>query len=731
MSEGEVSLIGTLERVVFSNPENGFLIGTFLEENTVSPITIKGIVFEVQDQQKLHLKGNWENHPQYGKQFAVREYMTVEPNTREGIERYLASGVFPGIGPKTAERIYQKFGEKTFEILDQDPEQLLKIKRFTRKQLQAVKEGREDQQGFREVMTFLHGLGISQAFAARIYAAFGMNSIPLVKSNPYQLTEVNGIGFVSADVYARRLGFGENSPERASCALTYMLEQQAQNGHTCFPRQELIEKTVEELHIKQEVVEDALEVLTEERLVKVLEPTKNSAFDTEMLARPRFYFAEQRIVENFQRLIDSEAFTKFDAERDLIASQENRLGIELDAVQLEAIHAALQNKVLIITGGPGTGKTTLVRFILGLMSRRIPSVALAAPTGRAAKRLTETTSYQASTIHRLLEADNMGFQRNRDQPLESELLIIDESSMIDTLLMDALLDAISSSARLVLVGDVDQLPSVGPGMVLRDLIESELVAVVRLERIFRQAEDSLITSNAHHVRLGHLPELPRGETTEKLKDFYFIRESDPEQIVEKVTRMVSKNIPERFGFDPFQDIQVLTPMHRGVTGSINLNRSLQSVLNPDGTGFEHREQWFKTGDKLMQQQNDYDKQVFNGDTGRIVFCDPKSREIHVSFDQGTVRYTAKEIDQLALAYAISVHKSQGSEYPALILPLTTHHYMMLQRNLLYTALTRGKQLVILIGMEKAVAMAVKNEEARTRHTSLPRHFREMKELMAL
>ena len=339
MSEGEVSLIGTLERVVFSNPENGFLIGTFLEENTVSPITIKGVVFEVQDQQKLHLKGNWENHPQYGKQFAVREYMTVEPNTREGIERYLASGVFPGIGPKTAERIYQKFGEKTFEILDQDPEQLLKIKRFTRKQLQAVKEGREDQQGFREVMTFLHGLGISQAFANRIYAAFGMNSIPLVKSNPYQLTEVDGIGFVSADVYARRLGFGENSPERAYCALTYMLEQQAQNGHTCFPRQELIEKTVEELHIKQEVVEDALEVLTEERLVKVLEPTKNSAFDTEMLARPRFYFAEQRIVENFQRLIDSEAFTKFDAERDLIASQENRLGIELDAVQLEAIHA--------------------------------------------------------------------------------------------------------------------------------------------------------------------------------------------------------------------------------------------------------------------------------------------------------------------------------------------------------------------------------------------------------
>ena len=737
MSEEEATLIGTLERIKFSNPEDGFLIGTFLEEKSKNSITIKGYIIGVKDSQTLQLKGLWEIDPKYGKQFRIKESMPIEPTNREGILSYLSSGDFPGIGPKTAERIFDMFGEKTYEIMDEDPEQFLKVKGIGKKQLISVKEGREDQRGYREVMTFLGSLGITEAFKAKIYAKYGLNCISLIKENPFDLTEIKGIAFVMADNIARNLGFDQNSPKRAACALVYMLEQEAQNGHTCFPQKTLLDKTIEEMHkstngpIKIQILENSLGKLIEERFIKCITNDEQTDSRSDILAIPKFYYAEQRIVENFQRLIDSEAFTKFDAERDLIASQESRLGIELDAVQLEAIHAALQNKVLIITGGPGTGKTTLVRFILGLMSRRIPSVALAAPTGRAAKRLTETTSYQASTIHRLLEADNMGFQRNRDQPLESELLIIDESSMIDTLLMDALLDAISSSARLVLVGDVDQLPSVGPGMVLRDLIESELVAVVRLERIFRQAEDSLITSNAHHVRLGHLPELPRGETTEKLKDFYFIRESDPEQIVEKVTRMVSKNIPERFGFDPFQDIQVLTPMHRGVTGSINLNRSLQSVLNPDGTGFEHREQWFKTGDKLMQQQNDYDKQVFNGDTGRIVFCDPKSREIHVSFDQGIVRYTAKEIDQLALAYAISVHKSQGSEYPALILPLTTHHYMMLQRNLLYTALTRGKQLVILIGMEKAVAMAVKNEEARTRHTSLPRHFREMKELMAL
>ena len=322
-----------------------------------------------------------------------------------------------------------------------------------------------------------------------------------------------------------------------------------------------------------------------------------------------------------------------------------------------------------------------------------------------------------------------GFQRNQDHPLESELVIIDECSMIDTLLMDALLDAIPSSERLVLVGDVDQLPSVGPGMVLRDLIDSETINVVRLERIFRQSEESLITSNAHNVRLGHLPELPKGENSGNLKDFYFIRESDPEQIVGKIIQMVSKNIPDRFGFNPFQDIQVLTPMHAGVTGTINLNRRLQSVLNPDGAGFEYREQWFKIGDKLMQQQNDYEKQVFNGDMGRIAACDPKSREVHVEFDQGTVRYSAKEIDQLALAYAITVHKSQGSEYPAVIIPLTTHHYMMLQRNVLYTALTRGKKLIILIGMEKAIAMAVKNKDKRERYTGLKEHFREMKELM--
>lgn len=737
MSEESIILIGILQRIVFSNPENGFLIGSFLEEKSKNSIIIKGYLLGVKESQTLYLKGNWENDPKYGKQFRVKEGMPVEPTNREGILSYLSSGDFPGIGPKTAERIFEKFGEKTYEIMDGDPERLLKIKGFGKKQLKAVQEGREEERGHRDVMTFLGSLGITSAFKARIYAKYGMNCISMIKENPFELTEIKGIAFVMADNIAMELGFDQNSSKRAECALVYMLKQEAQNGHTCFPRKTLLDKTIDEMlrsrngPIKKDVLKNSLDTLVEEKTIKSIHYDETSEIHTEILAIPKFYYAEQRIVENFQRLTKSESFTKFDAERDFIVSQENRLGIKLDSVQLEAIEAALQNKVLIITGGPGTGKTTLVRFILGLMSRRIPLVSLAAPTGRAAKRLTETTSQQASTIHRLLEADNMGFQRTRDQPLESELLIVDESSMIDTLLMDAFLEAIPSSSRLVIVGDVDQLPSVGPGMVLRDLIDSDSVSVVRLEKIFRQSKDSLITTNAHNVRLGNLPILPKVENSGNLRDFYFIRESDPEQIVEKVTRMVSKNIPERFGFDPFLDIQVLTPMHHGKTGTINLNRNLQNVLNDTAEGFEYNEQLFKIGDKLMQQQNDYEKQVFNGDTGRIVACDPKSREVHVEFDQGIIRYTAKEIDQLALAYAISVHKSQGSEYPALILPLTTQHYMMLQRNLLYTALTRGKKLVILIGMEKAVAMAVKNEEARSRFTSLPRHFKEIKELMAI
>jgi exodeoxyribonuclease V alpha subunit len=578
-------------------------------------------------------------------------------------------------------------------------------------------------------MTFLRGVGISHAYAQRIFAKNGLNSIPLIKANPYQLTDIPGIGFITADGIARNLGFDKNSPHRAAAGLLYMLDQQAQNGHTCFPRPPLLEKTTQELDIDSTMLESSIVQLLEDRLLNSEKIKDSNGIEQELISRPRLYLAERRIAENIYRILNSEAYTNFEGEFSLIEEQERKVGLKLDPVQKEAVEAALQHKVLIITGGPGTGKTTIVRFMLGLMRPRIPSIGLAAPTGRAAKRITETTGAAASTIHRLLEASNMGFQRDRENPLDQELLILDETSMIDTTLMDHFLEAVPSASRLILVGDVDQLPSVGAGAVLLDLIESGTIPVVRLDHIFRQAADSFITVNAHKVRRGEVPDFSRliqkDNAEKELLDFYFIKESNPEKIVEKILLMSTERIPQRFELDPMLEIQVLTPMHRGVTGSLHLNRKLQEKMNPAGISLEHREQLFRIGDKVMQQQNDYEKQVFNGDLGRIVNCDPKTKELHVQFEQEIVHYKAKELDQLSLAYAITVHKSQGSEYAAVILPLTTHHYMMLQRNLLYTAITRGKQLVVLIGTESAIRMAVENEGTMRRFTGLQQQLSEL------
>ncbi len=729
MAEDNVNLVGTLEKILYSNLENGFLIATFLVENTTKPITVKGIVFNTHERETLLLKGCWENHKVYGRQFSIREFMPVEPTSEEGMVRYLSSKVFKGIGEKTAQHIVNKFGKNTFKIIDISPESLSKVKGVGKKQRKSLLAAWDEQRGLRDVMTFLRGVGISHAYAQRIFAKNGLNSIPLIKTNPYKLTDIEGIGFLTADGIARNLGFDKNSPHRAVAGLLYMLEQQALNGHTCFTRQVLLEKTAQELDIKLEILESSTQQLLDDSLLYSEKFKFMNADEEELIFRPRFYKAEQRIAENIYRILNSDAYTVFEGESSLIEEQQRKVGLQLDPAQKEAVEAALKHKVLIITGGPGTGKTTIVRFMLGLMRPRIPSIGLAAPTGRAAKRITETTGSVAYTIHRLLEASNIGFQRDRENPLEQELLILDETSMIDTLLMDNFLEAVPSASRLILVGDVDQLPSVGAGSVLLDLIESGTIPVVRLDHIFRQAADSFITVNAHQVRrgkalnfsaLGH-----KKDVNQELLDFYFIKESNSEKIVEKILLMSTERIPQRFELDPMMDIQVLTPMHRGVTGSINLNRKLQERMNPDAKGLEHREQWFRIGDKVMQQQNDYEKQVFNGDLGRIVNCDSKTKELHVKFEHGIVQYQSKELDQLSLAYAITVHKSQGSEYSAVIIPMTTHHYMMLQRNLLYTAITRGKQLVVLIGTEVAISKAVENECSMQRFTGLQHQLSEL------
>ena len=728
MSTEEVTLIGTLEKILYSNPENGFIIGTFLTENTIRPVTVKGIVYNNVVHETLNLKGNWENHKIYGRQFSFREFMPVAPTSEEGMIRYLSSEIFKGIGKKTAQRIVNKFGNDTFKIIDSSPELLSKIKGVNKKQQKSLLNSWEEQRGLRDVMTFLRGVGISHGFAQRIYAKLGMNSIPLIKANPYLLTDISGIGFLTADGIAHNLGFDKNSPHRAAAGLLYMLEQQVLNGHTCYPLPDLQEKTAPELLIDKTILEESLNQLIEDRLIYCAEQNDENGERQKFIARMRYYRAEQRIAENIFRILKSKAYTIFESESSLIEEQERKVGLKLDEAQREAVNAVLKYKVLIVTGGPGTGKTTLVRFILGLMRPKIPSIALAAPTGRAAKRITETTGSSSSTIHRLLEATNVGFQRNRENPLDQELIIIDETSMIDTLLMDSFLEAVPSASRLIIVGDVDQLPSVGAGTVLQDFIKSGSIPVVRLNHIFRQAYGSFITVNAHKVRRGELPSVNKSskqsDLKDQLQDYYFIEESDQEKIVEKILLLNTERIPQRFKLDPMKEIQVLTPMHRGITGASQLNRNLQEKINPDAKGIEHREQWFRVGDKIMQQQNDYEKQVFNGDLGRVVDCDQDSKELYVRFEQSHIHYKSNELDQLTLAYAITVHKSQGSEYSAVIMPITTHHYMMLQRNLLYTAITRGKQLVVLIGTSAAVRIAVQNQGTLNRYTGLLNQFSE-------
>ena len=728
MSSEEVTLIGTLEKILYSNPENGFIIGTFLTENTIRPVTVKGIVYNNVVHETLNLKGNWENHKIYGRQFSFREFMPVAPKSEEGMIRYLSSEIFKGIGKKTAQRIVNKFGNDTFKIIDSSPELLSKIKGVNRKQQKSLLNSWEEQRGLRDVMTFLRGVGISHSFAQRIYAKHGMNSIPMIKANPYLLTDISGIGFLTADGIAHNLGFDKYSPHRAAAGLLYMLEQQVLNGHTCYPLPDLLENTALELLIDKTSLEEPLNQLIEDRLIYCAEKNGENGKKQKFITRIRYYRAEQRIAENIFRILKSKAYTIFERESSLIEEQERKVGLKLDQAQRDAVSAVLKHKVLIVTGGPGTGKTTLVRFILGLMRPKIPSIALAAPTGRAAKRITETTGSSSSTIHRLLEATNVGFQRNRENPLDQELIIIDETSMIDTLLMDSLLEAVPSASRLIIVGDVDQLPSVGAGTVLQDFIKSGSIPVVRLNHIFRQAYGSFITVNAHKVRRGELPSVNKSSKQSDLKnqlqDYYFIEESDQNKIVEKILLLNTERIPQRFKLDPMKEIQVLTPMHRGITGASQLNRNLQEKINPDAKGIEHREQWFRVGDKIMQQQNDYEKQVFNGDLGRVVDCDQDSKELYVKFEQSHIHYKSNELDQLTLAYAITVHKSQGSEYSAVIMPITTHHYMMLQRNLLYTAITRGKQLVVLIGTSAAVRIAVENQGTLNRYTGLLNQFSE-------
>ncbi len=708
-------LTGRIEGIRSRNPESGWTVAVV--EGPSGKATAVGVMFGVHEGDEVRLTGRWENHQKFGTQFRVESCEIAAPATARGIETYLSGGRFPGIGPETAKRIVARFGVRSLTVIQETPERLIEVEGIGRVRAERLRDGIREFREIQEVMVFLHGHGVSPAFAARIHKRYGAGTIAAVRENPYRLAlEVWGIGFKTADAVARSLGFEKTSPARAEAGLLHVLHELVEEGHVHAPEHELLRATEKTLEVGADILEPALGRLAGAGLVIREELGDRGT----CISRRDLWEAENAVAEAIARLLATPAKPiELDVERAL-AWFEKEQGLALAAQQRDAVRAAAGDKVVVITGGPGVGKTTVVNAIIRILERKGRRILLGAPTGRAAKRMTEATGRPAATLHRLLEYAPRagGFTRNHDLPLDADLVIVDEASMLDVILARALLDAVPPAAQLVLVGDVDQLPSVGPGRVLADVIASRRPTIVRLSEIFRQAAASTIVVNAHRVNRGDAPDLAAGEGG----DFYFIEREEPADVVATILEIVADRIPRRFGLDPVNDVQVLAPMHRGDAGAANLNVALQARLNPPGPPELTRgNRTFRTGDKVIQLKNDYDKDVFNGDIGRITSIHDGG--VTVEIDGRPVAYQAEELDQLGHAFALSVHKSQGSEYPAVVVPLVTQHFLLLQRNLLYTAITRGKRLVVLVGTRKALGIAVRNDDTKLRWTWLAERLR--------
>jgi exodeoxyribonuclease V alpha subunit len=717
----EVTLDGTLERFVFRNDESSFTVARFATP-AHQHVTIVGELVGVNEGLPLRLRGHWVDDKKFGRQFRVATYQLRSPETLVGIERFLGSGIIPGIGPELARRLVGHFGMDTLEIIDRRPERLVEVSGIGAGRAARLSAAFAAQREVQDVMVFLRGHGVSAAFAARIVKKYGKDAINVVRANPYRLAhEIWGIGFRTADAIAEKLGIARDAPERLEAGLLHALETAAEDGHMHLPDDELVTGAAELLGVAADPLLPRLAALEQHELV-VRETLGHRGPCTMM---PWAHDAEASAAAMLAALVRTPARGLSLDVHAAIHAFEAVTGTTLAAQQRRAVEAALVDKCTVITGGPGVGKTTIVKAIVHLAKLVHRNVALAAPTGRAAKRLGEATVMEAMTIHRLLEFQphEGGFQRDRDNPLDADLVVIDEASMVDAQLFSSLVAAVRPAAQLILVGDIDQLPSVGPGSVLSDVIASEAATVIRLTEIFRQAQASKIVVSAHAINHGELPalEAPGGA----IADFYFIARDDPEAARATIVELVAERIPGRFGFDPVAEIQVLAPMHRGELGTGALNRALQDRLNPSSgtTELLRGERVFRRGDKVMQLRNDYDKAVFNGDIGVIAGIDGDEAVVRVEFDGRIASYERAELDQLTHAYAVSVHKSQGSEYPAVVIPLVTQHYMMLQRSLLYTAVTRGKKLVVIVGSKRAVALAVQNADARRRYTWLAERVR--------
>ena len=714
------TLSGIIERVIAHNAESGYAVLRVQVQGRRDLVTVVGHLPSAVAGEYIEADGAWVQHREYGLQFQADSLRTTPPHTVGGIEKYLGSGLVKGIGPHLAHKIVEVFGERTLAVIDESPSFLKEVKGIGTRRIQRIRESWSQQKAVRGIMVFLQSHGIGTARAVRIYKTYGEQAVDLVRANPYRLaTDIWGVGFQTADELAIRLGLDRSSPLRARAALRYRLQQLSKEGHVGYPETAVVEETAALTGIDRAIVAAAVEDgRREEELVR--EPGGEEPW---LYLKPLF-LAEIGVARSLNQLREGpHPLGPIDVAATLAWVQQ-RMSLELAPTQRDAIRQALTQKVLVITGGPGVGKTTLVRGILEAFTAQGQRCALCAPTGRAAKRLGETTGREAKTIHRLLEFDpGLGtFKRDRDHPLDVDLLVVDEASMVDVALMNRLVQAIPRRACLVLVGDVDQLPSVGPGTVLADILCSDTVAVVRLTEIFRQAEQSWIVRGAHAVNQGQMPEsAPAGQG-----DFYFIEAQTPEEILDRVITVVRDRIPARFGFDPFRDIQVLTPMNRSALGSRHLNARLQEVLNPPrGEAVVERFGWiFRRGDKVLQTQNDYDKEVFNGDIGRVSAIDVHEQELTVTYEGRSVVYDFGELDELALAYACTIHKGQGSEYPAVVIPLHMQHFLLLQRHLLYTAITRGKKLVVVIGSRQALGTAVQRRDSAQRCSGLARRLRE-------
>jgi len=718
-----IDLTGQVERISFNDEQSGFTIALVQVPGRPQMVTVVGNLMAPAPGTVLEMQGHWTEHPTFGPQFRAVQFRTRIPISKKGLEKYLGSGLIKGIGPQTAKRIVKKFGGRTLEIIEQEPARLAEVTGIGAKKAAAIRRAWDDHSEVRNVMIFLQGHGVGTAHAVKIFRQYGQRTISLVQQNPYRLADdIFGIGFLTADQIAGQLGFAKDSPLRLKAGVLHVLNQLAEEGHLYYPYEPLAAKSRTILKTDHEAIAKAIADLSVEKQIVIedLNPDADRAtqnFKAVYLAK--YHHCETSTARRLLMLLKAPLFRPAIDTRRALQWVQEKLRLQLAHGQQEAVTAALTRKVLVITGGPGTGKTTITRAITRLYEHLRARVLLAAPTGRAAKRLSEATGRPARTIHRLLEYNPREgrFQKDNLDPLDGDLLVIDEASMIDAVLMYHLLNAVPVTTTLILVGDVNQLPSVGPGNVLKDILVSGSVPQVILTEIFRQARSSRIVTNAHRINAGQMPDMVP-VPADSLSDFYFIEQEDPEKILATILALTSERIPRRFGFDPVDDIQVLSPMYRGVVGAENLNQQLQQTLNPQEACVTRGQQRFGLHDKVMQIRNNYDKDVFNGDIGRIDRIDPRDKQVTIRFDDRRVDYGFEELEEVVLAYAVSVHKSQGSEYPAVVIPVTTAHYLLLQRNLIYTGITRAKKLVVLVGTRRALAMAVKNNAPHKRHTRL-------------